>query len=474
MNDRMNAPVAPVTGGQRDRVVWSEGMFLRPQHFQQLERYFERYVQLRCAPLQCYSWGFASLRIDEEALAHGKVMLRAASGMLPDGTPFDFSHLDEAPEALEVGADVRDTTVVLALPAPRSSSAQVTFGGGAAALARYVAHEAEISDVNEVRLEPALVQLGRLKLKLALATGVDDDWHAMGVLRVIERRTDRQLVIDETYIPPLLDAHAHPQLAGYMQELDRLLAQRSELLAGRLAQAGRGGVSEVADFLLLQLVNRYLAVTSHSAQTPGVHPELLFRDWLKLACDFATFTAASRRPEVLPAYRHDDLRATFGELFAELRRSLATVLDQNAVQIALTDAGNGMQVAVIADTSLLRDAGFVLAVRADVPAESVRTRFPAQVKLGPVERIRDLVQLQLPGIPVRALPVAPHQIPYHAGHSYFEIDKGGDLWRQLERSGGLALHLAGEFPGLAMEFWAIRGVRAGDMRAGDVRAGDTR
>ena len=65
MNDRMNAPVAPVTGGQRDRVVWSEGMFLRPQHFQQLERYFERYVHLRCAPLQCYSWGFASLRIDE-------------------------------------------------------------------------------------------------------------------------------------------------------------------------------------------------------------------------------------------------------------------------------------------------------------------------------------------------------------------------------------------------------------------------
>ncbi|MEM5312380.1 type VI secretion system baseplate subunit TssK [Paraburkholderia sp. JHI869] len=472
----MNPPLAPATGsaGLRERVVWSEGMFLRPQHFQQLERYFERYVHLRCAPLQRFLWGFASLQIDEEALALGKVMLRAASGILPDGTPFDFSHLDEAPEALEVSADVRDATVVLALPASRSSSAQVTFGGGDRALARYVAHEAEIADVNEVRLEPALVQLGRLKLKLALAAEVDDDWYAMGVLRVVERRTDRQLVIEETYIPPLLDAHAHPQLAGYVQELDRLLSQRSELLAGRLAQAGRGGVSEVADFLLLQLVNRYLAIASHTAQTPGIHPELLFRDWLKLAADFATFTAASRRPEVLPVYQHDDLRATFGALFAELRRSLATVLDQHALQIALEEAGNGVRVAVIADTSLLRDAGFVLAVRADIPAESVRARFPSQIKLGPVERIRDLVQLQLPGIAVRPLPVAPHQIPYHAGHSYFEVDKGGDLWRQLERSGGLALHLAGDFPGLAMEFWAIREMRAGGVRAGDARERDIR
>ena len=67
-----------------------------------------------------------------------------------------------------------------------------------------------------------------------------------------------------------------------------------------------------------------------------------------------------------------------------------------------------------------------------------------------------LVQLQLPGVTVRPLPVAPRQIPYHAGYHYFELDKSGDMWRQLEKSGGVAMHLAGEFPGLAMEFWAIR------------------
>ena len=28
-----------------NRVVWSEGLFMQPQHFQQQDRYFERYVE---------------------------------------------------------------------------------------------------------------------------------------------------------------------------------------------------------------------------------------------------------------------------------------------------------------------------------------------------------------------------------------------------------------------------------------------
>ena len=142
----------------------------------------------------------------------------------------------------------------------------------------------------------------------------------------------------------------------------------------------------------------------------------------------------------------------------ELRRSLSTVLEQNAIQIELRDAGNGIRVATLADPELRDTAGFVLAVRADMPADSLRARFPAQAKLGPVERIRDLVQLQLPGITMRQLPVAPRQIPYHAGHTYFEIDKGSDQ----EAAGTLrrsAFHFAGEFPSLDGVLGAVRAGR---------------
>jgi type VI secretion system protein ImpJ len=141
----------------------------------------------------------------------------------------------------------------------------------------------------------------------------------------------------------------------------------------------------------------------------------------------------------------------------DLRLSLSMVMDQTAIPIELQDRKHGFRVAIIPDVELQRSAQFVLAVAAQLPGDALRSRFPTQVKIGTVERIRDLVNLQLPGVTLRPLPVAPRQIPYHAGYNYFELEtRGNDMWKQLESSGGLAMHIAGDFPGLELEFWAIR------------------
>jgi type VI secretion system protein ImpJ len=140
----------------------------------------------------------------------------------------------------------------------------------------------------------------------------------------------------------------------------------------------------------------------------------------------------------------------------DLRELLSAVIERHAVQIDLVDRTHGVRTAVVTDAELLRTAGFVLAVRAQLPAEQVRQRFPAQSKLGPVDRMKDLVNLQLPGVAMRSLPVAPRQLPFHAGSHYFELERQGDLWKQIERSGNLAMHVGGDFPGLELELWAVR------------------
>jgi type VI secretion system protein ImpJ len=129
---------------------------------------------------------------------------------------------------------------------------------------------------------------------------------------------------------------------------------------------------------------------------------------------------------------------------------------QVAIPIPLEPKKYGISVALVPDRSLYSQAVFILAARAEVPSEELRRSFPAQLKVGPVERIADLVRLGLPGVPVLPLPVAPRQIPFHAGFAYFELDQSNELWDQLKSSGGVALHVAGNFPSLAMEFWAIR------------------
>jgi type VI secretion system protein ImpJ len=145
-------------------------------------------------------------------------------------------------------------------------------------------------------------------------------------------------------------------------------------------------------------------------------------------------------------------------MMEEVRRALSTVMEQTAISIELQDRKYGVRVAMIPDVELQRTAQFVLAVASQLPGDALRARFPTQVKIGTVERIRDLVNLQLPGVTMRPLAVAPRQIPFHAGFNYFELEtRGNDMWKQLENSGGMAMHVAGDFPGLEIEFWAVRG-----------------
>jgi type VI secretion system protein ImpJ len=116
----------------------------------------------------------------------------------------------------------------------------------------------------------------------------------------------------------------------------------------------------------------------------------------------------------------------------------------------------GIQVSPLHDHQLLGTASFVLAASAEGDSEALRQRLPAHLKVGPVEQIRQLVNLHLPGIKVRPLPVAPRQIPFHSGKTYFALELGTEEQAQLSRSGGFAFHVSGEFTGLELKFWAIR------------------
>jgi type VI secretion system protein ImpJ len=159
---------------------------------------------------------------------------------------------------------------------------------------------------------------------------------------------------------------------------------------------------------------------------------------------------------VFPPYRHDALAETFAPAVEEIRRALTAVLEQTAIAIALQDKGRGVYAGQVTDAGLIRGATFVLAANAEVPAERLRAQFPSQLKIGPPEKIRDLVVSALPGIGVRPLPVAPRQIPYHAGYCYFELDRSSEFWKPIEVSRLIAMHVAGEFPGLDMQLWAVR------------------
>jgi type VI secretion system protein ImpJ len=440
-----------------NRIVWSEGLFLRPQHFQQQERYLESYIQGRAGALRQYSWGLTEFEIERDLLAIGKVGLRRARGVFPDGTPFAMPDNDPLPPPIEIGAQMRDQMVSLAVPLRKPGAPLAARADGSALdMTRHRSSVYQARDVMSDLSTLAELEVAALSARLMTQGEPPEGFAQIPLLQVVECRADKQVLLDDRFIPTVLACAAAPRLHTFLTELQGLLHQRGEALAARAVASGRGGAAEIADFLLLQSINRYEPVVTHLTASGGCHPEALYRLALEITGDLSTLTASTRRPVHFPAYRHEALRASFDPVIQALRTCLSVVLEQNAIPIPLEQKRFGISIGKVADRTLFDSAIFVLAARADVPGEDFRRRFPQQLKIGPVEQIRDLVMKQLPGVNIEPMAVAPRQIPYHAGFSYFELERGGEMWQAIKTSGGIALHQAGEFPGLAMEFWAIR------------------
>jgi type VI secretion system protein ImpJ len=440
----------------RNRVIWSDGLFLLPQHFQQQERYIERYVEARCQALVPHSWGFTEIEFEPDLLSIGKVALRRVAGVFPDGTPFRMPDDDPLPKPLDVGTDVRDQLLYLAVPLRRSGELEVDREAGADELVRHEVKELQARNDTSNSGDPAVLEVGTLRTRLLLANEVTQAYACIPLAHIVECRADQQVVLDELFIPTILRLRAANRLATVTTELLGLFHQRGEALGGRVAATSRGAASELADFLMLQTINRYEPMLAHFVETGVVHPEAFFQFCVAAAGELATFTTTSKRTPKFPGYRHERLKETFEPVIISLRESMSKVMTQVAIPIPLEPRKFGISVAIVPDKTLLSSAVFILAARADGPAEYVRQRFPTQVKIAPAEKIGDLVRQGLPGVPVVPVPVTPRQIPFHAGYAYFELDQTHELWDQLKNSGGVAIYVPGDFPGLTMEFWAIR------------------
>jgi type VI secretion system protein ImpJ len=439
-----------------NKVVWSEGLFLRPQHLQQADRYVEKLVRGRTASLRGYGWGLTRLRLNTGMLGLGKIAIEQASGVLEDGTPFSIPDDADLPAPFEPPDGLRNAVMHLALPAYQPGAIEADARVDTDVVARWHVAEQELVDANAGDRGEAAIEVGRLRFRL-LPHGADRaGFICLPVARMIELRSDRQVILDESFVAPVLDCAASSVLSGFVAEIQGLLHHRGEALAARVGAPSAGGVAEIADYLLLQVVNRHEPVFAHLASAAMVHPETLFLQAVQLAGDLATYARPEKRPPAFGIYRHHELAETFAPVTRSIRESLSMVLEQTAVPVPLTEHRYGVHIAQVGDRTLFTTAAFVLAVKADLPVERLRREFPTQIKIGPLERIKELVNVALPGIVLRALPVAPRQLPFHVGVTYFEIDASSPLWKGMERSAGLSLHVAGDFPGLEMALWAIR------------------
>lgn len=437
------------------RVAWREGMFLRPQHFQQQDRFLDWLVATRLSSIAPYPWGLTELVVDENLAALGKFGIVRCSGVMPDGTAFAIPEQFPLPAPIDMPADTRDAVVSLTLPAQQIGAIEYQESETATADVRFFVDEEDCADAFSGERVRETIEVGRPNLRFGVTRDQTYGRVCIGLVRVREI-ANKQLMFDDRYIPPALDIRACVRLKGGLTDIFSRAEQRADELALRAVEATDGGSETFASFLLLQALNRWCPMLQHLDSLPTVHPERLFEMLVGLAGELATLTRPERKPPPFPRYDHENLQATFEPVFDLLQSMLSFTAQRSAVQLPLEAAGPGAYVSTITDHSLYKTGYFYLAVNASAPLDDIRARFPGVAKIGPIQKMRTIVESALPGVPLRHAPTPPPQLRVLPGFVYFELDRGVPDWRDFASAPALGLHVAGDWPALKLELWCVK------------------
>jgi type VI secretion system protein ImpJ len=431
------------------RVVWSEGMYLGPHHFQVQSRYFEDSIQFATSSLWFSAYGLSGIELDSEAAQNGVVSVVHARGMFPDGLPFNMPESDELPAARPI-ADLFPPTqdglvVSLAIPPRKPNGYNCALDPkvlNGARDARYLAEARVLHDEN-TGLDERPVRIGRKNVRLLLETEPSGDLLTLPIARVVRDRTGH-FAYDPEFVPPLLQTGASPRLMSLTQRLIDILGEKSSTIGRSAGARGEFSTREIANFWLLHCVNSALAPLRHLLVTKRAHPEELFTELSRLGGALCTF-ALDSHPRNLPLYDHNNLSECFERLDRHIREHLETIVPTNCISIPLRRTEPYYYEGDITDTRVFNRSRWVLGIRASIGDAELMESTPRLIKICTPPFVRELVKRALPGLSLTHLPLPPPAVSARLEMQYFGISRTGPCWDHMVKTRQIGVYVPGDF-----------------------------
>lgn len=438
------------------RPLWEDGAFLAPQQFQQQARW-DAYVAETVARMGlAHPWGVISAEFDDAGLALSRLNATRLVVRFQDGTLVDTDIADNLPPVCDLSgvAGQDPVEILLALPLMSANGGNLDDGRDSERPRRWKAERVQVQELaGSERGELAIL---RHALTLRLSSQQNAAWLTCPVARLV-RNAQGQWNRDPGFIPPLLALSASPALLQALEDLlKRLQARRQRLMAMRRESNERladFAVADVSLFWLLNALNSAEPVLAELLQTPNRHPELLYRELVRLAGSLLTFSL-DRDAGDIPAYRHDAPEQVFPPLLSLLDTLLEASLPSRVISIELRHSGQFWK-GLLHDARLREGADLYLSVRSSIPNHLLQTQFPLLCKAGSDEDVSDVVNVALNGVALKPLHHVPAAIPLRLENQYFALDLSGPAAQAMLDAGNCAFYIPAALGDVQLELYAV-------------------
>lgn len=440
-----------------ERVIWSEGMLLSPQHFQQETLYHERLLAARLNAIHPHNWGVVEVEIEHGLLAAGKLRVRKFIGVLPGGLPLAFEPGKRAgPAARTIEKDYvsagESLEIFLGLRREREGAANVGSPDDEEPAARFTTVEREVRDLNDARTQQVAVTFARVNVELLLGEEANGDYDSIQIGELL-RTAQGDLEISETFVPPCLRIGASPFIMAGCRSVLELITTRQKALqeTTREATASASDLSgtDLLAFLHLSTINAMVPVVRHLTAAPMISPWQAYLALIQVTGALSTYSAETE-PAALPELDYQDLGATFGQLFDRIAELLASTVVKKVEKIEKVEKvelklfRNGVMVGPIEGDKIRESRFFILTakpLKPEVIPEKMSSDVPKLSKIGAKGNIKSLIQTANNGVPLQLTREPPPEVPVREGVICFQLDVEDDYWQSILDERNIALFI---------------------------------
>ena len=439
------------------KVVWEEGMYLAPQHFQAQNRYFEEAVHFATAALWRDAYGFADYQLDADAIRNGTVSLLQGRGMFDDGLAFDMPDPDPLPAPCNIADQFSPTAtelvVSLAVPGLVSDGQNCSLENSSGGNIRYNRVAKVLHDENTGRDEKP-VGLGYKNIRLDVEAGESETTLRLPLARVV-RDGSGHFAFDPSFVAPCMRINASQHLTDMLHRLVGILEEKSSVVSEEQQHSAakfQAGTSarHVSQFWFLHAINSGLTALRHLLLSKHGHPEELFREMSRLAGALCTF-GLDTHPRTLPAYDHRDPGPGFQLLDDHIRKLLEVVVPSLTISIPLNATERYFYQGEVKDQRCFGHSRWVLGIRAQVGEADLISRTGQFVKVCSSKFVPELVKRALPGLTLSHMQVPPSAIAAKVDSQYFTISRSGPCWEHILQTRNVGVYVPGELPSPELE-----------------------
>lgn len=435
-------------------VVWSDGLLISAQHFQQQDLFHASQLNARILTLSQNAWGIRDLELDldythtdegEVVLVRGDVIF--PSGLLATwGEDYSSSSIirQTLPNRTSESSLKKEERVSIYLSISKlregvSNIKAPQVSQDRQGSHRFVTYQRTVPEHCFAQTEAVEVTFGRPNLQISFDRQDPVDMEYLKIGEIYRTPIDAKWILDDAFCPPCIHFHFSRNLTERLRFILRQFQEHAQFLRTTLdlprqlvrQQSATRSVDTAFVFYQYQCFRQIVSIIRSVLLQKNISPYAAYHA-LSIAADMCNDLGSSQNSIYEPTdYTHNSIATCFYHIYDHLRFQMPTS-HSKCFSIAMSPDSNGYYHAQIPDNMTSQIASCFIKLGSTQPIDlNTITRWQSLTKIASPSSISGLFRASVQGIGLTKTLTVPDGLTAGSHDQFFELNCKSEGWLEV-------------------------------------------